>query len=148
MQQPTKRLQGFTIIEVLVALALLAIVITAVVLPLTGFFGITRRSSQQVSATNLAQQAIEQIRGEWLNQAKYDQSCLTIALPSSVPTVTLQDEDAQGTAQGGTGTLTVSATCGNGTVPSGPPLRRVTIVTTVSGKASNSSTLVVEVARP
>ena len=100
MQQPTKRLQGFTIIEVLVALALLAIVITAVVLPLTGFFGITRRSSQQVSATNLAQQAIEQIRGEWLNQAKYDQSCLTIALPSSVPTVTLQDEDAQGTAQG------------------------------------------------
>jgi len=148
VRKRTNHTQGFTIIEVLVAIVLLAIVVTAILIPLTGFFGVTRRSTQQVTATNLSQQTVEQIRGEWLNQGKYDQGCVTTALPSTVPTVSIQNEDVQGNAVGTAGTLTVSASCGSGSLPAGPPLRKVTVTTVVSGQASNTSTLVVEVARP
>lgn len=148
MRQRIERTGGFTIIEVLVALLLLAIVITAIVIPLTGFFGLTQRSTQQVNATNLAQQVIEQIRGEWLSQSKYDQACVVTALPSGVPTITIQNEDVQGAAQGAPVSLSVGGTCGTGTAASAPPLRRLSVTATVSGQSSNTSTLVVEVARP
>ena len=148
MRHRIERTGGFTIIEVLVALLLMAIVITAIVIPLTGFCGITQRSTQQVNATNLAQQTIEQIRGEWLSQLKYDQACLVTALPSSVPIVVIQNEDVQGVAQGTPISLVVGGTCGTGSAASGPPLRRLSVTATVINRSSNTSTLVVEVARP
>lgn len=74
-----------TIIEVLVAIMLLSVVVLVVLTPLTGFFGLTRKSGTQVSATQAAQQAMEQIRGDWLNQTAYEQLCTASSLPVTTP---------------------------------------------------------------
>ena len=74
-----------TIIEVLVAIMLLSVVVLVVLTPLTGFFGLTRKSGTQVSATQAAQQAMEQIRGDWLNQTAYEQLCTASPLPVTTP---------------------------------------------------------------
>ena len=147
MRRPTERQRGagFTIVEVLVAIALFAIVVLVVVAPLTGLFGLTQKSTQQVGATNSAQQALERIRGQWLAQSNYDQGCVD-ALPAGV-TVSIQNEDVQGSAVGAPGNVIRSADCGSDASVAGPPLRRVTVVAT-SGASASTSTLVVEVARP
>ena len=78
-----------TIIEVLVAIMLLSVVVLVVLTPLTGFFGLTRKSGTQVSATQAAQQAMEQIRGDWLNQTAYEQLCTASPLPVTTPPLTV-----------------------------------------------------------
>lgn len=154
--QHTKRGEaGFTIIEVLVALTLFAVIILVVLTPLTGLFGLNQRTTGQVSATNLTQRAIEQVRGQWLRNVRYDKACIDTALPSGV-TVTTQGEDLSGNLIGSVINLTaptpnpnVSATCS--TTPAtatqtnnAPPLRRLTVTATVNG---SSSTQTLEVAR-
>lgn len=84
MARPTKA-QGFTIIEVLVTIALLSVIVLVVLTPLTGFFGLTRRSNEQVGATQSVQRALEQIRGAWLSVGNYDQVCVPAALPVTDP---------------------------------------------------------------
>lgn len=151
---------GFTIIEVLVAIALFAIVILVVLVPLTGLFGLTQKSAQQTSATNLAQQTMETIRGQWLNANRYGNNCVLGPLPStpSAPVVTVQGEDVQGNPlrdNYGIVIPPVSPTVGNATTcpavapvgttpPAGPPLRLITVKATVNG---GTSTLVAEVSR-
>ena len=140
---------GFTIIEVLVAIALFAIVVLVILAPLTGLFGLTQKSAQQTNATGLAQQSIEQIRGQWLDANRYGNNCVVGALPA---TATIQDEDAQGNSVANASTFSVQAASACPTTPasgvpstSGPALRKVTATATVNG---TTSTLVVEVARP
>lgn len=142
---------GFTIIEVLVAIALFAIVVLVILAPLTGLFGLSQKSAQQTSATGLAQQAIEQIRGQWLDANRYGSNCVVGTLSA---TVTVQDEDSQGTAVVPNSppafaqtTATACPTTPASGIPtvSGPALRKITAVATVNGTIS---TLVVEVARP
>ncbi|MFK7602708.1 hypothetical protein ACI3L1_10900 [Deinococcus sp. SM5_A1] len=118
---------GLTIVEVLVSIALLSVIVLVVLTPLTGFFGLTRQSNQQVSATQSAQRAMESLRGDWLNTARYDQNCLTnpavldglnieiTALDVSSPPVPI-------------GTLGKPGNCAAGAaVISQPPLKRVRI---------------------
>lgn len=149
------RTQGFTIIEVLVAMALFAIVVLVVLAPLTGLFGLTQKSNQQATATNIAQQALETIRGQWLNSNnyRYDINCVAGPLTTSgvTPTVSIQDEDVQGNDLTSTRPFTVgtATTCpaspgAGGAVAAGPPMREITVTATVNGV---SSRLVVEVAR-
>ena len=45
-EQGESREQGFTIIEVLVAVALFAIVVLVILAPLTGLYGLTQKSGQ------------------------------------------------------------------------------------------------------
>ncbi|MGY2892860.1 type IV pilus modification PilV family protein [Deinococcus sp. UYEF24] len=149
---------GFTLVEVLIAIALFAIVVLVVLAPLTGLFGLSQKSAQQTTATNLVQQTVEQIRGQWLNANRYGNNCVAGPLPSSAgtpavsPVVTVQDEDAQGNdtanavAFSGTGDSTSCSTVAPATgAPAGPPLREVTVTGTVNGVQSK---IVVEVARP
>jgi prepilin-type N-terminal cleavage/methylation domain-containing protein len=90
-----KRLSGFTIIEVLVAIALFAIVVLVILVPITGLFGLTKKSTSQVSATNLAQQWVEQVKGQWQSGTAYDPACLASLPPSNV-VISIRDEDVQG----------------------------------------------------
>ncbi|GGB63581.1 MULTISPECIES: hypothetical protein [Deinococcus] len=131
---------GLTIVEVLVGVFLLSVIAVVVLSPLTSFFGLTRKSSQQVSATQQAQQVVEAIRGDWLNVGNYDQRCATEPLPAGT-TVTLHNLDLSGAEAA---TVTLNSTC-TGHPPDPSPARRISVQVSVNGTAS---TLNVDVARP
>lgn len=149
---------GFTLIEILIALVLVGVLVLVVLAPLTGLFGLTRQSVRQTDATGLAQSVMEDVRGQWQNWGKYDAGCVVGAtLPSGV-TVSVQNLTVQGATSGGAFALTRSsaATCPGGTVGStgprltyapvtSPALRRVTVTATVQDRTSS---LIAEVAQP
>ena len=135
------------------AIALFAIVVLVVVVPLTGLFGLTKKSTTQVSATNVAQKWLEQVNGQWQNQSTYAQACIT-TLPTvaSGVTITIRDEDAQGSnssAYAPASSFPYAASsysliaCPATPQPLFAPLRLVTVTAVVNGV---SSTLNVEVA--
>ena len=125
ISSPASATAGLTIIEVLVSIALLSIIILVVLTPLTGFFGLTRRSNEQVGATQAAQRAMESLRGDWLDLSRYDKNCLSnpAVLDGLVIEITALDVDSLeiGTL-GKPGSCTLAGTGGS---PS--PLRRVRI---------------------
>lgn len=147
------RQAGFTLIEVMVATMILGVIITAVLGPLTGMFGLTRRSMSQTDATSVAQATLEDVRGQWLNWGRYDAGCVTgDAFPATV-SVSVQNLDAQLTPVGSSTSLARStpADCPSSTGPrlapapaASPALRRLTVTATVGGRAS---TLITEVAQ-
>ncbi|ULH16792.1 type II secretion system GspH family protein [Deinococcus sp. KNUC1210] len=143
------RTQGFTLLEVLVSLALLGIVIVAILAPLTGLFGMSQRSTRQVAATTQAQQAIELIRGQWLDPARYASNCVVGPLPAGVQVLSVQDEDVRGSVQMASVAFSVGteSSCPSGSSPAvpGPPLRKVSVSAVLSG---STSVLQTEVARP
>ncbi|WP_291431127.1 prepilin-type N-terminal cleavage/methylation domain-containing protein [Deinococcus sp.] len=139
-QTPASHTQGFTIIEVLVAVFLTSVIALVVLTPLTGFFGLTRRSNQQVTATQQAQQVIEAVRGDWLSVVNYDQRCATQPIPATAQ-VTLTNLDVNGNS---TGTPDLNATCGSNP-PDTAPVRRINVQVTLGGATSSLS---VDVARP
>lgn len=155
----TRSSQGFTIIEVLVATALFAIVVLVVLVPITGLFGLTKRSTTQVSATNLAQQWVEQVKGQWQDSPTYNRACISTAPPASV-TITIRDEDALG-RNSSTSTLApfpytaaeysvvVNANCSSVAAQVNPaPLRLIKVQATINdGTTTVTSDLNVEVAR-
>lgn len=152
-------MQGFTIIEVLVAVALFAVVVLVVLAPLTGLFGLTQKSNRQTGATNVAQQALETFKGQWQNISRnqYDLNCVigplytTSLNPTPTLTYTVQDENVLGTSVAntkiffvGTSTTCPGTAASGVTVTPGPAIRRVSVTATVGAV---SSTLVLEVAR-
>lgn len=142
--------QGFTIIEVLVAILLFAVIVVVIVAPLTGVFGLTRNSTDQINATNLAQQVLEEVRGQWLDQGKYNQTCINLTLPSGITSLTSQSENVQGNALDANGNATteqsISTSCSATAGASSPdPLRLVRVRATVNNTVASLS---VEVARP
>lgn len=135
--------QGFTIIEVLVATALFAIVVLVVLVPITGLFGLTKKSTTQVSATNLAQKWLEEVKGQWQNPSSYNAACIAVAPPAEV-TIQVQNKDVQGNNTGAAYPVLV---CGSGTATVAP-LRLVTVGATVTtGSTTTKSDLSVEVAQ-
>lgn len=153
MQRPIKsrehrRRQGFTIIEVLVATALFAIVVLVVLVPITGLFGLTKRSTTQVGATNMAQQWLEQVKGQWLNQPIYNRACISTAPPASV-TISVQNKNAQGVNTGTPYSVIINPNCMSVAAQvNPPPLRLVTVTASVNnGTGTVLSTLSVEVAQ-
>ncbi|GGR25054.1 prepilin-type N-terminal cleavage/methylation domain-containing protein [Deinococcus ruber] len=141
--------QGFTLLEVLVALALLGVVIVAILAPLTGLFGMSQRSTRQVAATTQAQQAIELIRGQWLDPGRYAGNCVVGSLPADVKVLSVQDEDVRGTVQTAPIAFSVGTqvSCPSDSSPAAPgsPLRKVSVSAALSG---STSVLQIEVARP
>ncbi len=131
---------GLTIVEVLVGILLLSVIAVVVLAPLTSFFGLSRQSSQQVSATQQAQQILEGIRSDWLAPGLYAQRCATTPVPAGAA-VTISALALDGTV---TGTAPLNASC-VGNPPDLSPARRVSVQVTVNGM---QSTLNVDVARP
>lgn len=120
-----QRVAGLTIIEVLVSIALLSVIVLVVLTPLTGFFGLTRQSNRQVSATQSAQRAMESLRGDWLNPGYYDKNCLTNLAVLDGLTVEITSLDVNNQP---TGTLGNPGNCAaSAAVSDPPPLKRVRI---------------------
>ncbi|ANE44052.1 PulJ/GspJ family protein [Deinococcus puniceus] len=133
---------GFTIIEVLVSIMLLSIIVLVILTPLSGLFNLTRRSDQQITATQAAQRTLETIRGEWLSGARYRQACVSVPIPVMTPpiAVNVQSLDRDGNVMT---TAPLDTTCGP--TADDPPLRRIQVVVKVGNAVSNLS---VDVARP
>ncbi|MFC6749380.1 prepilin-type N-terminal cleavage/methylation domain-containing protein [Deinococcus aquaticus] len=140
--------QGFTIVEVLVAVMLLLVIVTAVLAPLTGLFGLSRQSTQQVAATNLAQAAIEQVKGEWQDSPKYQMNCVSLtSFPAGVQ-VRAQGMDSNFNKVGSETDVQATGTaCGvSPALPDTSPTNRtVTASATSAGKTVSFST---EIAHP
>lgn len=140
---------GLTIIEVLVSIALLSVIVLVVLTPLTGFFGLTRKNNQQVSATQAAQRAMESLRGDWLNPARYEQNCLSD--PAVLETFRSNPLNIEVTAldvNGNViGNLAQPGACGvGGAAGTIPPLKRVRI-TQSDAQGKLLAELIVEVDR-
>lgn len=143
--------EGFTLLEVLVAILLFSVIILVVTASLTGFFGLSTRTTQQVDTTTRAQALMEEIRGQWQTQTAYDLACVQLTQPSNT-VVVVRDENADGSAvNASTYSPVFSASCVAATAPANSTrstLRQVSVTATSATSGGSSSTLVLEIPRP
>jgi prepilin-type N-terminal cleavage/methylation domain-containing protein len=77
--------QGFTIIEILVAIALLGILASVLTATMTGSLNLNRQSQRQLDTATRAQQVLESIRGAWADTAggavssNYERACAPLS---------------------------------------------------------------------
>jgi type II secretory pathway pseudopilin PulG len=71
-----RRIEGLTIIEVLIALSLLGVMTSLIVSSLTGSFALTRDSRRTLDATTNLQRIVEEIRGQWRQRGFYNAGCV------------------------------------------------------------------------
>lgn len=144
--KPDRSQQGFTLIEVLVAIALFGILLAVLIPSITALLGINRRGEQQLSTTTQAQQLIESVKGAWQDAAAYNSNCVPgLALPTGV-TATVQSRtlDSRAGTPGALVNIELSATCSS--APSSvPPMRQVQVTV---GTGPQATTLVLDVLRP
>jgi len=131
-----------TLIEVLVATAILGVLIGSLVGPLGGLFRMTKRNQQLLDNTTIAQQAMEKIIRDWQDVDYFSRSCLDsgTVLPSGV-SVEIMDLNANADAISPYYSLrscTVSA--------DSVPLKRVKITANQAGGVD--AVVVLDIARP
>lgn len=143
--RPKTATAGFTIIEVLIALALLVTVLAISSTPIINAFSMSARSKRTVSGTSSAQQVLEVIRGQWQTQATYDNTCVSSYTLPTGASVTVGAFDTRYNALT-TPTFAASATATCSGTNSNAPIKRVTVTVTSNGTTQATSTL--ELARP
>lgn len=124
---------GFSLIEALVAVALLGIIVVAVSLPVTGFFKVNRNASLSLDATRAAQDLMERARAGVLGTRTVG----GVQVPNYPdPATVLSDLRADLSA---TTALTVTLGCADlnadgselnascAASAAGPPMRRLTV---------------------
>lgn len=142
--------QGFTIVEILIAITLLAILAIVLTTTLTGTLNLNLQGQNQLSSSVQAQQLIENIKGAWSNQDQFDRACATqITLPANA-TATYTNLDARG-IELGTGQQTVnlvSGSCNSQSITpnTGAPKMRRLIISAGTGK--EKVILKIDVLRP
>lgn len=152
-----KHTQGFTIIEILVAIALLGILTAVLTSMLTGTLTLNRSSQTQLEKTSKAQQVIESIRGSWeaVGGSNFDRICVQNYTPPAGFTATWQNLDSRaniitGAGSGSGNVLFISGNtplCSSKSVTATTPvMRRVTVTSGTSGE--QNITLVLDVLRP
>jgi len=116
------RKSGFTLIEVLIAMVIFAILMLAVTQSLLPVFALTRESQVQLQANQRAQAVLEAIRSAWQDPVKYRRTCAPIALPTgvTVEVQALNDKLDPGAS------LPFSTNCPHAT-PERAPAKRVTV---------------------
>jgi prepilin-type N-terminal cleavage/methylation domain-containing protein len=148
-----RRTEGLTIIELLVAMAILAILLGAIVQPITQTFQISGNTNRQLAATTHAQRIVERFKAA--NQSNFDQDCIELQGSETSDQFfrTNASNDFSVSAQvtyldaaaSTTGTpVTLSATC-SGT-PSTAPLKRLIVTVSQSGK--QYARIIVDIPRP
>jgi prepilin-type N-terminal cleavage/methylation domain-containing protein len=141
--------QGFTIIEVLVATLLLGVLVMSVMAPLSSLFGLTRTSGNQLASTTLAQNVMEQAKGLWRDQAFYDRNCLA-GVTLTGTTLTFSNLNTVGvvTPAGNSSTPVTTANCN--TTALATPFTPVSMkrLTVVAGTGTSATTLQLDISRP
>jgi len=139
-----RALKGLTLIEVLIAMAIFVILMTAVTQSLLPLFGLTRESRIQLNANQQAQQTLEAIRGAWLDADRYKKTCAPLHLPPGV-TVQVQalDKEAQPV-----NSLAFSTDCTLAVPdPCSVPAKRVTVIAR-DAKGKVRARLTLDIRRP
>lgn len=146
------RTQGFTLVEILVAIALLGILAAVLTATLTGALGLNRQAQKQLDTTSQVQGVLENVRNAWTVPDNYAKACapgLEIPVGYTVKFVNLDSRAKPLTAAGAVATTTgatsapsrdvqVTATCPTPTLTNGaligstsassfPVMRRVTV---------------------
>ncbi|GMA15942.1 type II secretion system protein [Deinococcus metallilatus] len=67
--------QGFTLIEILVAIALLGILAAVLTATLTGSLSLNRQAQRQLDTTSNVQQVMENVRNAWTVLSNYNNAC-------------------------------------------------------------------------
>ncbi len=167
--------RGLTIVELLIATALLGLLITVVVAPLTDLFQMTGRSTRTLSGTTRAQETIEDIQGQWraypavrdpLNptpqetrneaayrrsKARYARTCLADfpAAPEGLEVEVRVWELGRNADAGAELSVKRGQTCGGGPLPDPPPMKRVTVTVTADNDGdAETVSLTVDIPRP
>jgi prepilin-type N-terminal cleavage/methylation domain-containing protein len=78
--RPTK---GLTIIEIMIALAVLGVMVTFIASSLAGSFQLTRENRRSLDATSNTQRILEDIRGQWRDPMRFDTACAEVTLNSA-----------------------------------------------------------------
>lgn len=74
---------GFTIIEVLVAIAILGVLVAVLSATLTGSLSLNQQTQRQLGTTTDTQRVIESVRNAWAKRSDYDKACASgVNLPS------------------------------------------------------------------
>lgn len=150
------REQGFTLLEVLVAISLFGILLAVLIPSITGLLSINRQGEAQLSSTTRAQQVIESVKGAWQLSAglddaaetqvidRYNRNCVSgLILPAGV-TLQSQSLDSRAASPGTLADVSRAATCP--AAPSTiPPMRRVKVT---AGSGSRATTLTLDVLGP
>lgn len=151
--------QGFTLIEILVAIGLLGILAAVLTATLTGALGLNQQAQKQLDTASQVQGVLENVRNAWTVQDSYDRACApnvslpggytvkfvnlssrsqpitqdnTVASPASAaPSKTLN------TSSGTTCTTSANAALTGGSVP---VMRRVTVQSGTLAPGSASGT--------
>lgn len=76
----TQQTNGLTVIEVLIALALLGVMIGFVANSLASSFQITRENRKSLDATSAVQRVVESVRGQWQSRGLYGAGCADLTL--------------------------------------------------------------------
>ena len=148
--------QGFTLLEVLVAIALLGLLIAALTGTLTGALGINRQSQTQLDTSTRVQQVMESVRNAWSDSTQYARACVpglqvpsgyTVKftnLSSRAQPITQANALATTTSPAPANTVSTASPCAastNATLSSGdvPVMRRV-VVQSGTARTSGSTT--------
>ena len=137
---------GLTLIEILIAMSLLAIMTGFVVSSLAGSFQITRASRKALEATASVQRIVEEVRGQWQLRDRFNPFCAVVDLsPDASPFLTLTATSlnltsSAGTVSGATPQNLVTTGCSVAVVSPAPAcsaaMRRV-VVTAIDITDSN-----------
>lgn len=148
-----RRTEGLTLIELLIALTILALLLGAIVQPITQTFQMSGNSNRQLAATTHAQRIVERFKAA--SQSNFDRDCIQLqgsetsdqffrTNASNDFTVSAQLAYLSAAAAPNGTTAALSTTC-SGT-PSTVTLKRLTVSVSQSGK--EYARITVDVARP
>lgn len=145
---------GFTIIEILVAILILGIFLAVLSTTLTGSLRMNQDSQRQLNTASEAQRILEDIRSTWSTMANYNSACVSeltvpdgytvqfINLSSRAQPITQENQVANPPSAAPTNTLNTSsgATCTastnallSTTPVSSPTMRRIIVQTGKTG---------------
>ncbi len=75
-----RQTSGLTIIEILIALAILGVMVGFVASSLASSLQITRENRKSLDATSAVQRVVESVRGQWQSRGLYGAGCADLTL--------------------------------------------------------------------
>jgi type II secretory pathway pseudopilin PulG len=144
-----------TIVELLVAMAVLGVLLSVIVGPITSLFQITNNSNRQLAGTAQAQRVIERFKS--VRQVGFDRNCLTLLTGETSATllstnVTAQVQylksDASVDTARGTANLVANTDCLTAGTADSPTVTLKRLTLSVIQGSQTSARVIIDIPRP